>query len=69
MSRAAGLPLRSWRRGDTVERRLEIDMAEAEIVREIYRLYLAGEGSLGIKAVVDHLNGAGHYRARGLREG
>ena len=50
-------------RGSTAKKKLEPDPQEAEIVRTIYRLCLYGEGQgpLGVKAVVSHLN------AKGLR--
>jgi DNA invertase Pin-like site-specific DNA recombinase len=40
------------------KRRLELDPLEAETVREIYRLYLAGHDGqvLGMKAIATHLN-------------
>ncbi len=43
------------------KRRLEIDPVEAETVREIYRLYLAGHDGqvLGMKAIATHLNRQG----------
>ena len=49
------------RRGDKVKRRLDIDPAEAAIVRQIYRLHLEGHGTgvLGIKAIADYLNRRG----------
>src|SRR3546814_20538832 len=52
-------------RGDKVKKRLEIDPAEAEIVRLIFRLYSqgAGNGPLGIKGCVSYLNHRGiRYR-------
>jgi len=54
------------RRGDKIKKRLEIDPAEAEIVRMIYRLHLEGEGQgpLGVKSMANHLNRRGlHYRS------
>lgn len=50
-------------RGDTPKKRPEIDPAEAEIVRLIYRLALQGDGNgpLGVKAIVSHLN-ASNFR-------
>ena len=43
------------------KRRLEIDPVEAETVREIYRLYLAGHDGqvMGMKAIATHLNRQG----------
>ena len=43
------------------KRRLELDPLEAETVREIYRLYLAGHDGqvLGMKAIATHLNRQG----------
>ncbi len=43
------------------KRRLELDPVEAETVREIYSLYLAGHGSnvMGMKAIATHLNRQG----------
>ena len=48
------------------KRRLEIDPIEAEQVREIYRLYLAGHDGnvMGMKAIASHLNRQG-LRMRG----
>ena len=55
------------RRGDTVKKRLDIDPAEAEIVRMIYRLCLHGDGSgpMGIKGIVSTLNAKGLTYRRG----
>src|SRR5215469_2243426 len=49
------------RRGDKIKKRLEIDPAEAEIVRTIFRLHLQGDGAgaLGVKAIAAHLNRKG----------
>jgi len=43
------------------KRRLELDPVEAETVREIYRLYLAGHDGnvMGMKAIATHLNRQG----------
>ena len=52
-------------RGATAKKKLEPDPQEAEIVRTIYRLCLHGDGQgpLGVKAVVSHLNAQGlRYR-------
>ncbi len=48
-------------RGDTAKKRLEINPPEAEIAREIYRLCLQGDGNgpMGIKAIVNHVNSKG----------
>ena len=48
-------------RGETAKKRLDINPPEAEIVREIYRLCLQGDGNgpMGIKAIVTHLNAKG----------
>ncbi|MBL6945069.1 MAG: recombinase family protein [Rhodospirillales bacterium] len=57
-------------RGDTAKKRLEINPEEAEKVRLIYRLYLHGDGDgpMGIKTLVGHLNAKGyHYRNRAFR--
>ena len=53
------------KRGDTIKKRLEINEAEAPIVRRIFNLYLTGEGDgpLGIKGIADCLNRKG-YRNR-----
>ncbi len=40
-------------RADSVKKRLAIEPAEAEVVREIFRLHLAGKG---IRGIADHLN-------------
>lgn len=56
-------------RGDTVKKRLEIDPVEAETVRLMFSLSLhgAGNGPMGIKAIVDHLNAKGlRYRRNRL---
>lgn len=57
------------RRGDKIKKRLEVDTAEAEIVRMIFALYDrgAGRGPLGIKGIADHLNRTG-YRYRNGRK-
>lgn len=53
-------------RGDTVKKRLEINLAEAETVRLIFDLYLNGpqQGArMGVKRIAEHLNESGHrYR-------
>ena len=52
-------------RGATAKKRLEANPPEAEIVRLIYRLALHGDGDgpLGVKGIVDHLNRKGlRYR-------
>jgi site-specific DNA recombinase len=48
------------RRGTKVKKVLEIDDAEAEVVRRIYHLALGHEGMpLGVKAIVNHVNQSG----------
>jgi site-specific DNA recombinase len=57
------------KRGDKIKRRLEIEPAEAEMVRKVFRLYLNGDGTtlpMGVKSIAIHLNDAG-YRQRGRR--
>lgn len=45
-------------------KRLEIDVIEAEVVREIFRLYLHGlDGKMmGVEEIVDHLNTSGQSK-------
>ena len=47
-----------------IRKRLEIEVIEAEVVREIYRLYLHGlDGKMmGVKEIVDHLNTSGQSK-------
>ena len=52
-------------RGDATKKRLEINPKEAAIVRQIFDLYLGAEGCprMGLKLIVEHLNGRGiRYR-------
>ena len=58
------------RRGDKVKKRLEIEPAEAEIVRLIFDLYRFGDGRngpLGVKGIAKHLNEAGERQRHGAR--
>jgi DNA invertase Pin-like site-specific DNA recombinase len=58
------------RRGHKLKKRLELDPAEAEVVREIYRLYQHGcdrRGPLGVKSIAVHLNARGKRNRRGGR--
>ncbi|WP_158547545.1 recombinase family protein [Rhodovulum sp. 12E13] len=56
------------RRGARVKRRLAVDPVESELVRQVYRLYLSGNGSsgpMGVKAIVNWLNENGHRTRKG----
>jgi DNA invertase Pin-like site-specific DNA recombinase len=58
------------RRGHKFKKRLELDPAEAEVVREIFRLYRHGcdrRGPLGVKSIAVHLNARGTRNRRGGR--
>jgi DNA invertase Pin-like site-specific DNA recombinase len=58
------------RRGHKLKKRLELDPAEAEVVREIYHLYQHGcdrRGPLGVKSIAVHLNARGMRNRRGGR--
>ena len=58
----------SERRGQKMKKRLEIDPKEAEIVRLVYRLFLAGDGErgpMGIKDIASWLNARGFKNNRG----
>jgi len=49
-------------KGDAVKKKLAIDSDEAEIVREVFRLHAEGNGkqcTMGIRGIIDHLNGLG----------
>ena len=55
-------------RGQKTKKKLEIEPAEAAIVQKIFKLYLYGNGKsgpLGIKAVVEDINAAGHRQRNG----
>ena len=54
-------------RGGTEKKKLVIDDGEADVVRMIFELYLEGDGrgTLGIKAIADHLNTKGRCYRRG----
>jgi site-specific DNA recombinase len=54
-------------RADTIKKRLEIDPAEAEIVRTVFQLYLgmSGHAPMGIRALAAHLNDRGLRYRRG----
>ncbi|MGE3702886.1 MAG: recombinase family protein, partial [Hyphomicrobiaceae bacterium] len=55
------------RRGSRIKKRLAVDPVEAETVRLIFRLFLAGDGGsgpMGVKAIAVWLNAHG-YRTRG----
>ena len=57
-------------RGDRLKKRLEVDPAEAEMVRRIFTLYRQGEGRtgpLGVKNVVSYLNDKGFRQRNGAR--
>lgn len=56
------------RRGHRIKKKLAIDAVEAEVVRQIFRLIIEGEGnrsSLGIKAIAVWLNENGYCTRRG----
>ena len=57
------------RRGDKIKKRLEIEPAEAELVRKIFDLYRVGEGrgTLGVKAIATHMNDRGYRQRHGAR--
>ena len=58
------------RRGDKVKRTLEVYEPEAKMVRQLFTLYLAGDGKtgpLGIKKITSYLNGHGKTRRNGKR--
>ncbi|MGQ3673983.1 recombinase family protein [Xanthobacter sp. TB0139] len=59
-------------RGAKMKKKLEIDPLHADTVRMIYRLALEGDGMsgpMGIKAIVNHLNGNHIYTRNGGRWG
>ena len=52
-------------RAGTIKKRLEIDPAEADIVRQVFQLYLglSGHEPMGLRTLAAHLNDRGlHYR-------
>lgn len=54
-------------RGARIKKKIEIDPAEAELVRLVFRLYVQGDGQsgpMGVKRIVSHLN-AGYRNRRG----
>ena len=55
------------KRGNTAKKRLEVDEAEAAIVRRIFDLYLTGEGKgpLGMKGITNYLNSKGYRNRQG----
>jgi site-specific DNA recombinase len=56
------------KRGTKVKKKLDVDLAEAETVRLIFKLYLHGDGksgALGVKEVVKWLNARGHRTRQG----
>ncbi len=56
------------KRGDKIKRRLEIEPKEAEIVRQMFRLYVNGDGTtapIGVKAIASHLNAKGFRQRQG----
>lgn len=56
------------KRADRIKKRLEIDPGEATIVRQIFDLYLSGDGRtgpLGVKGIVNHLNQTGQRQRKG----
>ena len=59
-------------RGARVKKKLIIDDVEAEVVRLMFRLFLAGDGKcgpMGVKAVVKHINAKGHRTRKGAHWG
>ena len=55
-------------RGARIKKKIEIDPAEEEIVRLVFRLYVQGDGQsgpMGVKRIVSHLNGTGYRSRRG----
>ena len=59
-------------RGARVKKRLEIDFVEAEVVREIFRMFLEGRdgsGPMGIKAIANWLNSNGYRTRQGANWG
>lgn len=58
------------KRGQKIKKRLDLDPLHAETVRLIFGLYLDGDGttgSLGIKSIVNSLNGQGRRTPAGSR--
>lgn len=56
------------KRADKVKKRFEPDPKEADLVRLIFKLYVQGDGEtgpLGIKSIVEYLNGKGYRQRRG----
>ncbi|WP_374631721.1 recombinase family protein [Ferrovibrio sp.] len=56
------------KRADKTKKRLEADPAEAKLVRQIFDLYLSGDGRtgpLGVKSIVNHLNKKGLRQRKG----
>jgi site-specific DNA recombinase len=56
------------KRGAKIKKKLDVDPAEAETVRLIFKLYLRGDGqsgALGVKEVVKWLNSRGYRTRRG----
>ena len=54
--------------GRTTKRKLIIDPVEAEVVRLVFQLALDGDGTsgpMGVRAIVQHLNAAGHRTRKG----
>ena len=60
------------RRGTKIKKKLEIDPAQAELVRQMFDLYLHGDGSsgpLGVKSVAVWLNDHGYRTRKGATFG
>lgn len=56
------------KRGEKQKKRLEPDPKEAEIVRQMFRLYVNGDGTtapIGVKAIASYLNGKGYRQRQG----
>jgi DNA invertase Pin-like site-specific DNA recombinase len=56
------------KRGDKMKRRLDVEPKEAELVRQMFRLYVNGDGTtapIGVKAIATYLNARGYKQRRG----
>jgi len=59
-------------KGDAVKKKLVIDSKEAEVVKEIFRLFQHGSGKsgpMGLRRIVSHLNAIGVTYRRGYKFG
>ena len=60
------------KRGAKIKKKLAVDVVEAEVIRTIFGLFLKGDGTsgpMGVKAIVNWLNGNGYRTRRGARWG